>query len=45
MHLVLGSDALRRTRTVVRRWHEELDTWEGTSRSADFAETAARPIT
>ena len=37
MHLVLGSDALRRTRAVVRRWHEELDGWEDTSRGTDFA--------
>ncbi len=36
MHLVLGSDALRRTREKVERLSADLDAWQATSTSTDY---------
>lgn len=39
LHLLLGSDALRRARTKIDQVVEEVDEWEAVTRSTDFAES------
>ena len=41
LHLVLGSDALRRARAKFQHLSEELDRWERVSLSADFTDQTA----
>lgn len=38
LHLLLGSDALRRARTKLDQVVEEIDAWESVTRSTDFPE-------
>ena len=38
LHLLLGSDALRRARTKLDQVVDEIDAWEEVTRSTDFAE-------
>lgn len=38
LHLLLGSDALRRARTKLDQLVEEIDAWEGVTRGTDFQE-------
>ena len=40
LHLLLGSDALRRTREKLDAVIEEIDSWEAVTRSTDFPEGA-----
>ncbi len=40
LHLVLGSDALKRTRAKIQSLTDTLDTWEELSKSTDFQEPA-----
>jgi NAD(P)-dependent dehydrogenase (short-subunit alcohol dehydrogenase family) len=37
-HLLLGKSALKRWRTKLAQWNEELDAWEETTVGADFPE-------
>lgn len=41
LHLLLGSDALRRARVKLDAMIEEIDRWEGVTRSTDFKESPA----
>jgi NAD(P)-dependent dehydrogenase (short-subunit alcohol dehydrogenase family) len=41
LHLVLGSDALERARTKLRRLRDELDRWEPVSRGTDYLDANA----
>ncbi len=41
LHLLLGSDALRRAREKLDAVIEEIDRWEGVTRSTDFLQTTA----
>jgi hypothetical protein len=41
LHLLLGSDALRRAREKLNAVIEEIDRWEEVTRSTDFPEAAA----
>lgn len=41
LHLLLGSDAVDRTKAMLKDFIAEIDQWENVSRSTDFAETAA----
>ncbi|MBC7996797.1 MAG: SDR family NAD(P)-dependent oxidoreductase [Leptolyngbya sp.] len=40
MHLLLGSDAVDRTRAMLEKFNAEIDQWESVSRSTDFTEAA-----
>lgn len=40
MHLLLGSDAVDRTRVMLKNFTAEIDQWEKVSRSTDFVEAA-----
>ncbi|UQA59485.1 oxidoreductase [Polyangium aurulentum] len=40
LHLVLGSDALRRTRVKIEQLSRELDAWQDVATSTDFSGTA-----
>lgn len=42
LHLLLGSDALRRARTKLAQITEEIDGWETLTLSTDFAQAAKR---
>ncbi len=38
LHLLLGSDALRRARSKLDQVVDEIDAWEATTRGTDFQE-------
>ncbi len=40
LHLVLGSDALKRTRAKLEAMTKNLDAWEAVSKSTDFQDLA-----
>jgi NAD(P)-dependent dehydrogenase (short-subunit alcohol dehydrogenase family) len=42
LHLLLGSDALRRARTKLAELTQEIDRWENLTLSTDFAQAAKR---
>lgn len=41
MHLLLGSDAVERTRVMLKNLSADIDQWEKVSRSTDFVEASA----
>lgn len=43
LHLVMGSDALERTRAKLEAMNKNLDAWEAVSKSTDFQELATTP--